>query len=130
MRRLLEIHVGNLPEKWMRMRGGKQRYKPLQMKAWQEFLREMAKEEIDLCDFPEEFPYAGKVEVSVSILFPREKDIWTAGDGDNVLKGVLDALTRLVIKDDSFRYVRRMSVSADLSDEKSLIGTHIIVYAL
>ena len=129
-RRLLSISVATLPVSWKRVRGSSTRYKPVNVKAWQEFLAEICKEEITMSEDPSLFPYAGPVEISIEVLYPDDNALHRLGDPDNIEKAIFDALTGIVIKDDRLRYIRRHSLTSNLALSEEEVGTHIGIYSL
>ena len=124
---LLEIHMADLPVSWKRTRGDRVRYKVASLAAWQEYVCELAKEEIMLRSASEAFPYDGYVRVSVLVLFADEAQLRRFADFDNTLKGVVDALSGVVYPDDCPRYVLGGECHYSLASDPSLVGTHVVV---
>lgn len=99
----------------------------MSLAAWQEYLREIAQEEITVRGLDSAFPYEGYVRVSVLILFSDEKDLRRFADFDNTLKGVIDALSGIVYPDDCPRYVLGGECHYALAKEPGSVGTHVTV---
>lgn len=131
MRKLLHLYVPDLPKPWQRMRGSTTKFKRTDLKAWGEKLSDLAREEIELSnETPGFFPYDGQIYVSLLIYAKYEEQVTLLGDPDNMLKPIFDALTGVVWKDDRIRYLRRGSWDVQVTEDESLMGTHVLIYRI
>jgi Holliday junction resolvase RusA-like endonuclease len=128
MKALLHTHILGRPVQWQRMRGDRNRYKPTNLKAWQEKVADVLREEISIEGLDNIFPGRNPVKASVIICYETMEELNKAPDGDNIIKGILDAMTGIVYIDDKPRYLRGLSLDFDIARTEEQIGTHITVY--
>jgi len=131
MKMLIQISSGDLPVVWKRPSGSRHRFKNDDLRAWQESIATLAREEIELTGKdPSFFPYDGQVYIHVHIMYPNEAEIVRTGDPDNIEKGLFDALTGVLIKDDKVRYIRKHTTEVSVAKSEETVGTHVTIYSL
>ena len=105
----LTIQIPSLPIPWQRSRSvgphSTKRRTPEDLRVWQEVVREAAREEMDLQDITG-LPCEGPFRVIVTIA-ARDSDVFRANkmDGDNIVKGILDALNNVIWSDDNSKCI-------------------------
>jgi Holliday junction resolvase RusA-like endonuclease len=123
MGHILQIRVPELPVQWSRSQG-RHRYKREALNEWQERLREIAEEEIALQCSDTGFPVEGPVHVDIGVLLGENPEtrvtlsassyvppefegmgMFLRRDGDNIEKGIFDAFTKFLWKDDNLNYI-------------------------
>jgi len=125
---LFELHIGDVPTQWQRTRG-KTRYTHQSYRSWSELLKQIAQEEVEMVNGGR-FPLTTPCRVSVLVLYDGPDKFPDRMDLDNVLKGILDSLSKVVWYDDSLRYIRAASICFSCSRHESTTGTHIFVYSI
>ena len=127
-RKLFDMTVLELPTNWSRARGVHGRHRVVSLVAWQELLKELAREEMSVLPGP--FPYEGALRVEITVGFPDKKTMDRAGDPDNVVKGVMDALNKLVWKDDRWRYIHESQICGHVVRAGEMPSTRIVAVCL
>jgi Holliday junction resolvase RusA-like endonuclease len=125
--KIFDMKISELPIAWSRSRGVTRRFKSEALRQWQEFLKSMAEEEIEVAGGT--WPYPGKVSVFATIIFPEGRAD-RAADLDNYLKGIIDALTGTLWPDDRPKYIRLLCIDAVETEELEIVGTHLRVYSM
>lgn len=99
---------------------GATRYKPTSVRVYQEYLTQTVAEELSLLQIPG-LPHPGPWYVAVECIFGSEKELRQAGDPDNLLKTILDALTGILWTDDRLRQVRSVSLTSSVGKITGLL---------
>jgi Holliday junction resolvase RusA-like endonuclease len=125
---ILEIHIETLPYRWVRTRGSTH-YKHPSLESWQKFLKSVAEEEVSMSAEPARFPLT-RCAASLLLLYPNHELMKAAPDGDNMEKGILDALNKVVWADDRGRILRGFRWYVDVARIGELSGTHLFIYPI
>ncbi len=102
---MLHVAIWEEPIPWARMRGGHARWKPEDLRAWQDHVRDVVLQEIALTDAYASGPYE---DPSVMVLAFATKS--KKFDLDNGAKAILDALKHVLYPDDSKKYIKGLIV--------------------
>jgi Holliday junction resolvase RusA-like endonuclease len=125
---LFDLEVLELPTVWSRARGIRGRHRVVSLIAWQELLRELAREEMSVLPGP--FPYEGPLRVDITVSFPDKRTLEKGGDPDNVTKGIMDAFNKLVWKDDRWKYIRELHIVGRIAREGQMPSTRVVAVKL
>lgn len=126
---LLEILIPEIPVAWSRARGSRNRFKNERLEAWQELVKDIARQEIEMSIHWDMFPCASPLYVQILVLFDDLPSFqrFSRNDGDNVEKGIYDALSGVVWADDKIKNIPIHSFAAALSPTS---GTFVSVQRL
>lgn len=120
----LIIEMPYLPKSWRRYPGTQRRFKPQDIRDWQEEVADRFREEMELQDITEPFEHVW-VEIAVSVTTMKELE--HLGDPDNIEKALFDAMTGVVIKDDKMSNIVDHHTYAKFADRPN---TRITVMSL
>lgn len=104
------VTIDRLPVPWSRP-AGENRHKSPELEAWQGIVKDAVEQELTANGL--KGPFDGPFNVQIIVHFKTVDDLLAyRGDGDNIAKAILDALTGTVWKDDRLATIPIQSVKA------------------